>query len=227
MYGTHERDQGSMASHAVLKAGYVFKVPDSISSEHAAPMMCGGATVFNAMQLHQVKCTDRVGVIGVGGLGHLAIQFASAMGCQVVVLSGTESKEEEAMSLGANEFYATKGLKELNVERPLDHLLVTTSAQPDWSIYLPIMAPGGTIHPLSVSDGNLEMPYMPLIEKGLNVQGSLVAAREMHRQMLDFAAFHKIKPITEMFPLTIEGINSAFEKLANGKMRYRGVLAAQ
>ncbi len=227
MYGTHELDRGSFASHAVWKADYLFKIPDEIESEHAAPLMCGGATVFNAMQFHGVKSTDRVGVIGVGGLGHLAIQFASAMGCEVIVLSGTESKRGEAMKLGAHEFYATKGKKELDIGQPLDHLLVTTSAQPDWSMYLPIMAPSGTIYPLSVSDGNLVMPYMPLIENGLKVQGSLVAAREIHREMLEFAAHHKIRPITQTFPMTVEGIEEAFEKLNSGKMRYRGVLVAQ
>lgn len=227
LYGTHELDQGSFASHAVWKADYLFKIPESISNEDAAPLMCGGATVFNAMQFHGVKSTDRVGVIGVGGLGHLAIQFASAMGCEVVVLSGTESKKEEAIKLGAKEFYATKGKKELDIGRPLDHLLVTSSAQPDWSMYLPIMAPSGTIYPLSVSEGNLEIPYMGVLLNGLKIQGSLVAAREIHREMLDFAAYHNIKPINQTFPMTIEGIEEAFATLDSGKMRYRAVLVAQ
>ena len=227
MYGDHELDQGSMGSHAIWKADYLFKVPDSIENLYAAPLMCGGATVFNAMQLHGVKSTDRVGVIGVGGLGHLAIQFAAAMGCEVVVLSGTESKKEEAIKLGAKEFYATKGKKELDIGRPLDHLLVTASAQPDWNMYMPIMAPRATIYPLSVSEGNLELPYMPVLLNGLKVQGSLVAARQMHRDMLEFAAYHNIKPITQTFPMTVEGIEDAFETLNSGKMRYRGVLVAQ
>jgi D-arabinose 1-dehydrogenase-like Zn-dependent alcohol dehydrogenase len=227
MYGTHELDQGSFASHAVWKADYLFKIPESISNEDAAPLMCGGATVFNALQFHGVKSTDRVGVIGVGGLGHLAIQFASAMGCEVIVLSGTESKKEEATKLGAKEFYPTKGKKELDIGRPLDHLLVTTSAQPDWSIYLPIMAPSGTIYPLSVSEGNLEIPYMGVLLNGLKIQGCLVAAREIHREMLEFASYHKIKPINQTFPMTVEGIEEAFETLDSGKMRYRAVLVAQ
>lgn len=227
MYGTHELDQGSFASHAVWKADYLFKIPASIANEDAAPLMCGGATVFNAMQFHGVKSTDRVGVIGVGGLGHLAIQFAAAMGCEVVVLSGTESKKAEALQLGAKEFYATKGKKELDIGRPLDHLLVTTSAQPDWAMYLPLMAPSGTIYPLSVSEGNMEMPYMPVLLNGLKIQGSLVAAREIHREMLEFAAYHKIRPTIQKFPMTVEGIEEAFGALDSGKMRYRGVLVAQ
>jgi D-arabinose 1-dehydrogenase-like Zn-dependent alcohol dehydrogenase len=126
MYGISELDQGSLATYAVWKADFLFPIPDAITSEHAAPLQCGGATVFNALQLHGVKSTDRVGVIGVGGLGHLAIQFAVAMGCEVVVFSGTNSKREESMKLGAKEFYAAKGVQELKI-KPINHLLVTTS----------------------------------------------------------------------------------------------------
>ena len=91
--------------------------------------------------------------------GHLAIQFASKMGCNVVVLSGSDRKKDEAMKLGAKEFIATKGAKELKVSRPLDRLLVTTSAQPDWSQIIPILAPNATIHPISIAEGDFSIPY--------------------------------------------------------------------
>jgi D-arabinose 1-dehydrogenase-like Zn-dependent alcohol dehydrogenase len=226
LYGSANLDQGSMGSHAVWKEDFLFKIPDEISSENAAPLMCGGATVFNALQFHGVKSTDRVGVIGVGGLGHLAIQFAAAMGCDVVVFSGTDSKKDEAMKLGAREFVATKGQRELKVSKPIDHLLVTTASQPVWNLYLPIMAPSGTIYPLTVSNDDLKMPYMGIILSGLKIQGSLVAAREIHREMLEFAATHSIKPIIQTFPLNQEGVRDAFQRLEEGKMRYRGVLVA-
>jgi D-arabinose 1-dehydrogenase-like Zn-dependent alcohol dehydrogenase len=130
MYGDANLDQGSFASHAVWREAFVFRIPDELTDSEAAPLMCGGATVFNALYTYGVKPTDRVGVIGVGGLGHLAIQYASKMGCDVVVLSGTDSKKDEAMKLGANEFVSTKGKSELSVSRPIDALLVTTSALP-------------------------------------------------------------------------------------------------
>ncbi|OAP54667.1 hypothetical protein AYL99_11115 [Fonsecaea erecta] len=225
-YGAANLDQGSLGSHAVWNENFLFKIPEEIALEDAAPLMCGGATVFNALQFHGVKSTDRVGVIGVGGLGHLAIQFAAAMGCEVAVFSGTESKKEEALKLGAKEFYATKGLKQLKVSKPIDHLLVTTASQPDWNMYLPIMAPSGTIYPLTVSFEDLKMPYMDIIMGGLKIQGSLVAARRIHREMLDFAASHGVKPIIQTFPLTESGVDEAFRTLEEGKMRYRGVLVA-
>lgn len=134
------------------------------------------------------------------------------MGCEVVVFSGTNSKREESMKLGAKEFYAAKGVQELKIT-PIDHLLVTTSVRPDWSTYLPIMAPSGTIYPLSVSEGDLKMPYMPVIQSGLKIQGSLVAAREIHRKMLEFAAVHDIKAIIEKFPMNVEGVEKAFQSI--------------
>ncbi|KAH0833678.1 putative formaldehyde dehydrogenase AdhA [Fonsecaea pedrosoi] len=225
-YGTANFDQGSLGTHAVWVENFLFKIPPEISSEHAAPLMCGGATVFNALHLHGVKSTDRVGVIGVGGLGHLAIQFAAAMGCKVAVFSGTDSKREEALKLGAHEFYATKGQTELKVSQSIDHLLVTTASQPNWDMYLPIMAPSGTIYPLTVSSGDLKMPYMAIVMNGLKVQGSLVAARQVHREMLEFAAVHDLKPIIQTFPLTEDGVDEAFQILESGQMRYRGVLVA-
>jgi D-arabinose 1-dehydrogenase-like Zn-dependent alcohol dehydrogenase len=226
MYGSADLDQGSMASHAVWKEDFLFKIPDAIGLQDAAPLMCGGATVFNALRFHDVKSTERIGVIGIGGLGHLAIQFAAKMGCEVVVFSGTDSKKEEAMKLGATEFYATKGAKELKLEKKINHLLVTTSAQPDWNLYIPVMAPSGTIYPLSVDSGELKLPYMGLLLNGLRVQGSLVAARQIHREMLEFAAHHQIKPIVQTFSLNVDGITDAFNRLESGEMRYRGVLVA-
>ncbi|KAL6721507.1 hypothetical protein ACLMJK_000611 [Lecanora helva] len=229
MYGEGDFHLGSLASHTVIREAFLFQTPASIPSEYAAPLQCGGATVFNALETYGTRPTDRVGVIGVGGLGHLAIQFASKMGCEVVVFSGTDSKKKEAMELGAAEFHATKGLSDLTqiVSKPIDCLLVTTSQQPHWGMYQSILAPSATIFPLSVSGGNLVMPYMNMIMRGLRVQGSLVAARAVHLKMLDFAARHGIRPIIETFPLDREGIEGAFARLEGGKMRYRGVLVAK
>jgi len=227
MYGEANLDQGSFASHGVWREAFLFKIPDALTDAEAAPMMCGGATVFNALHTYGIKSTDRVGVMGVGGLGHLAIQFAAKMGCDVVVFSGSDSKKEEAMKLGANEFVAMKGKSELDIGRKIDALLVTTSVNPDWKIMLPIMAPDSIIFPLTVSMGNFEFPHLPMIQSGIRIQGSVVAARAVHRHMLEFAALHNIKPILMEFPLNESGIEDAMATLRDGKMRYRGVLKPQ
>lgn len=222
LYGVQNLDQGSFASHAILRESFVYPIPAGLSDIDAAPLQCGGATTFTALQ--GIKPSDTVGIMGVGGLGHLAIQFAAKMGCRVVVLSGSDRKKDEALRLGAHEFIATKDAKELKVSSPLNRLLVTAAVPPNWDLILPIMAPRSSIYPLSVSQGNLEIPYMGLILQGISVQGSLVAPRILHRQMLEFAALHGIKPIVEKFPMTEEGIKDAIDKLEKGQVTYRAVL---
>jgi len=226
MYGYHDLDQGSFGSHAIWREAFLFRISSSMDRRDAAPLMCGGATVFNALAQFGTKPTDRVGVIGIGGLGHLAIQFASKMGCDVVVFSQTESKKAEAMKLGASEFFATKDVKELKIGAGIDHLLVCTSQQPDWELFLPVIAPNGTIYPLTVSEEEFKMPYYPINALQLRVQGSLVAPRQVHREMLGFAARHGIRPIVEEFPMTEGGITDCMKRLEERKMRYRGVVVA-
>jgi D-arabinose 1-dehydrogenase-like Zn-dependent alcohol dehydrogenase len=222
MYGISNLDQGSFASHAIWREAFLHPIPDALSDEDAAPLQCGGATVFTALQ--NAGLNETIGIMGVGGLGHLAIQFAAKMGHRVVVISGSERKREQAMKLGAHKFISMeKGFQELE-DWKLTRLLVTTSAQPEWDSILPLMAPKSTIFPLSVSNGNLEIPYMPLILQGINIQGSLVATRAVHRNMLDFAALHNIKPIIERFPMSEDGIKKAMDKLEEGKVNYRAVL---
>jgi D-arabinose 1-dehydrogenase-like Zn-dependent alcohol dehydrogenase len=184
--------------------------------------MCAGSAVFSPLHKFQVAPIERVGVIGIGGLGHLAIQFAAKMGCQVVVLSGTPSKEAEALALGASEFHTFK--ESPPTMEPLDHLLVTSAQQPKWEAIFQIMAPGGTIYALTVDMDEMKVPYLPLVMKALRIQGSLPAARASQREMLHFAARHLIKPIVMTFPLNQDGIKEAMETLRSGRMRYRGVL---
>ncbi|KZP22734.1 GroES-like protein [Athelia psychrophila] len=231
MYGVYDLDQGSLATHAIWNASYLFAIPDSLSSEDAAPLMCAGATVFSALHTHGVESGQRVGVVGIGGLGHLCILFAAKMGCEVVVFSGTHSKEAEARKLGAREFVAAKDIDAKAGQKfdikPVNHLLVTTSAQPDWALYLHAMAPGGTIYPLGVSGGDLVIPYMPIIRKGLRIQGCLVAARNVHNKMLEFAAFHGIRPMIETFALDKAGVEEAFARLDKGSLKYKAVLVAK
>ncbi|KAJ6521936.1 putative NADP-dependent alcohol dehydrogenase C 2 [Mycena vulgaris] len=227
LYGVHNFHQGSFGSHAIWDASFVFHVPEGLAPEYAAPLMCGGATVFNVIETYNIRPTDRVGVVGVGGLGHLAVQFLGKMGASVIVFSSTESKRQEALGLGATEFYVTKGVKELKIGKPLDHLIVTTNSLPDWSLFLDIIKPTGSIYPLTVSlDGKFDIPTFPILVKGINIQGSAVAARSVHKRMLDFAARNGIKPMIERFPMTKSGVEEGMAKLRNGKMRYRGVLVA-
>ncbi|PVI02419.1 GroES-like protein [Periconia macrospinosa] len=226
-YGEANFDQGSFASHAVWNESHIFRIPDNMTDVEAAPLMCGGATVWTALQSYNIKSTDRVGVMGIGGLGHLAIQFAAKMGCEVVVFSSSDSKKDEAMKLGASEFIVTKGKKELEISKKVNVLVVTTSFNPDWSVILPCLAPQSFIFPLTVDSGDFAIPQVPLIVGGYTIQGSIVASRPIHRSMLNFASHHSVKPITMEFPMTVEGITNAMDTLREGRMKYRGVLVPQ
>ncbi|KAF4624339.1 hypothetical protein G7Y89_g13832 [Cudoniella acicularis] len=220
---------GSFASGSVQDERFLFKIPDSLPSEAAAPLMCAGITVFAPLTQYGVKSTDVVGVVGIGGLGHLAIQFANKMGCEVVALSGTESKKEEAFKLGAHHFIATKDAKELSVPRKINHLLVTTSFMPDLDQYSSILAPMAQVFPLMVTsfDAKLEVPFMKFLLRGWRFVGCTGAPKIVYQQMLQFAGLHGVRPVIERFPMSKVGVEESMQKLAEGKMRYRGVLFAE
>ena len=133
-FGSANHDQGCFSTGLAWDVSTLHKIPDEIASESAGPLMCGGATVWGPLYQHGLKAGDRVGIVGIGGLGHLAIQFASKMGADVVVFSSTDSKKEEAIKFGANEFIATKGLTKFEGVKPIDFLLITTSVQPDYAL---------------------------------------------------------------------------------------------
>ncbi|KAJ5769080.1 GroES-like protein [Penicillium odoratum] len=226
IYGFDCIDSGSFATSAIRSEAFLFQIPDDLPSDAAAPLMCGGITVWAALTLHGVvKPNDVVGVIGVGGLGHLAIQFAKAMGCEVVVFSTTESKREQATQMGASHFITTQNKSELSVPRKINHLLVTASKAPDWKLFMPIMAKGGSIFPLTVlgPDAKLEIPYLEFLVSGLHIISTLPNLIS-YRSMLQFAAGHGIRPVIDKDEMTIEGISRSLRKLRTGEIRYRGVL---
>ncbi|KAF5361139.1 hypothetical protein D9758_009034 [Tetrapyrgos nigripes] len=225
-YGMANQDCGSLSSIAKRKEEWLFKIPSEMTDIDAAPLMCGGATVWSPI-IRNCKCFDRVGIIGIGGLGHLAIQLLRKMGCDVVVFSTDASKRDEALSLGANEFHVVKGLQkdygELDI-KPVDRMLISTSAKIPMGQFYPIMKPRSTIIPLTVDQGDLTVPYTQHVLTGMTLQGSAISPRLEQQKMLDFAARNEIHVMAEKFPLTLKGVNEAVEKLKSGKMRYRGVL---
>lgn len=146
------------------------------------------------------------------------------MGCDVVAFSNAEDKESDAYSFGARTYYSAQSLKDTKHGPVLDMLLVTAPVQPDWSVYLPLLAPKAKIFPLTIGPGNINLPAMPLLLNGITIQGSVVAPRNVIRRMLAFAARHGIKPQVHKFVMDREGIEEAFEVLKEGKMKFRGVL---
>ncbi|KAK7472185.1 hypothetical protein VKT23_000307 [Stygiomarasmius scandens] len=236
-YGSHDHDvHGSLCSYAVRREQWLFGIPEGLSAEDAAPLMCGGATVWVALVTY-CKPYDRVGIVSLGGLGHLAVQFAAKMGCEVVVFSSSENKREEALALGASEFYPIKGVEDLTtlgMRKPIDRLLVTsgsgitpqgTTLSANMGMFYPILSSNATIIPVYVDMGPLSVPCFPTVLKGIRIVGSCICDRFLQKKVLEFAARNKIHCIVEKFPMTPEGITEAIKRLKDGKMRYRGVIA--
>ncbi|KAJ3752832.1 NADP-dependent alcohol dehydrogenase [Lentinula raphanica] len=227
IYGVSDLDQGSLSTMAVRKEQWLFKIPENMSSEDAAPLMCGGSTVWTPL-VHHVRPYHRVGIVGIGGLGHLAIQFAAKMGVEVVVFSATVSKRDEALQLGAKEFYVTKDVDDystLGTTKQLDRLLICTSAKLNLGLFYPLLSPQAMIIPLTASDGELTVPYFQTIRNGFSITGSVIATRFMQKEALEFAARNGVHVIAEKFPMTLDGVKGAMARLKDGKMRYRAVLS--
>lgn len=230
-----DHDQGAFSDYRIVNSAFAYPIPDEISSVAAGPFMCAGASVFEALDAAGTRSDHRVGVVGIGGLGHTAILFASAMGCAVTAISSSDNKAEDALKLGAREFRSLPKIqrrlqkgeaawREDLAPMNIDVLLVTANEVPDLEPIMPLLARRASIVLMTIQLGSISIPYMPFVLPGHKLIASTEASRENHLRMLEFAASHRIKPWTEVFPMTAQGVAEAFERLESGKMRYRGVL---
>jgi uncharacterized zinc-type alcohol dehydrogenase-like protein len=189
----------------------------------AGPLLCGGVTVFAPFLIHQVPSTARVGVIGIGGLGHMALQFANKWGCEVHAFTTSDSKEEEAHKLGAHYVHNTRqdgALKK--IAGSLDLIISTVNARLDVSGFLDTLAPKGRLHNVGAVLEPLPVPAFSLILGQKSVSGSPSGSPTAVDDMLEFSARHSVAPIIEKFPMS--KVNEALERLRSGKARYRIVL---
>ncbi|MGK7930210.1 MAG: NAD(P)-dependent alcohol dehydrogenase [Microcystaceae cyanobacterium] len=214
---------GGFADKVRIHYSWATPLPDGVNPETAGPLFCGGITVFNPIVQCDVKPTDKVGVIGIGGLGHMAIRFLSAWGCEVTAFSSNPSKEAEVKQLGAHHFINSRDPEALKtVENSLDFILSTVNADLDWNSYFSALGPKGKLHMVGVVPNPLEVPIFPMIMGQKSLTATPLGSPATIKKMLDFTARHHIEPITEFFPL--EKVNDAMEHLKAGKARYRIIL---
>ncbi len=215
---------GGYADRVRANARFVLPIPDALASEQTAPLLCGGITVYNPMRTHGVNPSSRVGIIGMGGLGHIAIQFARAFGAHVTAFSTSAEKEPEVRALGAHHFVNTRESKALKeAAGSQDFILSTIDADQDWANYLQALRPTGTLCFVGVPPSPVSFPAFPLVSGMRLVSGSSIGSPSRLREMLDVAARHGVKAATEPFPMS--QANQAIEKVKKNKVRYRAVLA--
>jgi uncharacterized zinc-type alcohol dehydrogenase-like protein len=214
---------GGFADKVRADAAWVIPLPDDLDPSKLGPMFCGGITVFNPIVQFDVQPTHRVGVIGIGGLGHLALQFLSAWGCEVTAFSTNPAKETEARDLGAHHFVNSRDAEALeSVANSFDFILSTVNAELDWASYIAALRPKGRLHFVGVVPTAIQAQAFSLIAGQKSVSGSPLGSPATIGQMLEFSGRHNIAPVTEMFDFA--QINEAIAHLEEGKARYRIVL---
>jgi len=215
---------GGYADRVRVNSRFAIPVPAALESEGVAPLMCAGITVYSPLRNHGVRPSSRVGVIGIGGLGHLGIQFAKAFGAEVTAFSTSKEKEEEALKLGAHHFVNTRDTGALKkVAGSFDLLLSTVSADQDWQAYVNALRPKGMFCIVGVGPSPIQVQGFSLIGGQKAVSGSPTGSPRDLYEMLDVAARHGVKAITERFAMA--KANDAVTRVKKNQVRYRAVLA--
>ncbi|KAL7920446.1 GroES-like protein [Trichoderma austrokoningii] len=217
-------DNGTFSQFYIGKETFLYKIPDNIPSEYAAPLQCAGVTVYTALR-ETVEPGMRVGIYGIGGLGHLAIQFAAKMGTEVVVYSTSADKEQEARAWGASEFHLVSTMYE-TIKAPIDVLVITGSYYPDFerAMTKEFLSRNGTIVPLTAPMGPLNLNTRNMFFDAYRVHASLVGSRAMHAETLEFAAKNDIKPLVQVSKLeSVDSLEKVISDMGANAIRYRAV----
>ncbi|MCK6545868.1 NAD(P)-dependent alcohol dehydrogenase [Myxococcota bacterium] len=213
---------GGYSTQIVVDEHFALKIPAGLDPAGAAPLLCAGITTYSPLRQANVKPGDRVGVVGLGGLGHMAVKLAASMGAKVTVFSTTRDKEADARRLGATDFIATKGANLAALPNRFDVIIDTVSARHDYNAYLALLRPRGSM--MLVGAPATAEPVHPfsLILGGRTLAGSLIGGLKETQEMLDHCAAHGIVSDVEVIP--IQKINEAYERVLKSDVRYRFVI---
>lgn len=225
--GTHQGTiigrHGGFADKLRVQDIWAIPLPEGIDSATAGPLFCGGVTVFTPFMEFDIKPTNRVGVVGIGGLGHLALKFAKAWGCEVTAFTSNLDKTDELKAMGAHRVINSRDEQALKAERGrFDMVISTVNVTLAWHGYLEALAPKGRLVVVGMPTEPMAIPAFYVIKGQKSLSGSQVGSPAMIATMLDFCARHKITPQVEHFPMS--QVNEAIAHLKSGKARYRIVL---
>lgn len=218
------RTQGGYSNKIVADENYVLHIPDNLPMDRAAPLLCAGITMYSPLMHWKAGPGKRVGIVGLGGLGHMGVKIAHALGTEVTVLSHSNKKRDEAKKMGADKFYDTSvdtdSLK--NLQSYFDLIINTLSVEIDWNRYLNLLALDGTMVVVGIPEKETPLAASSLIKPRRSLAGSVIGGIRENQEMLDFCHEYNITSDIELIP--IQKVNEAYQRLVNSDVRYRFVI---
>jgi uncharacterized zinc-type alcohol dehydrogenase-like protein len=227
-YNSHEHDgaptYGGYSERIVVKEAYVLRIPDALPLDAAAPLLCAGITLYSPLKHWKAGPGKKVAIVGLGGLGHMGVKYAHALGAEVTVLSQSLKKADDAKRLGADHYYATSDPATFEkLAGTFDLILNTVSANLDWNAYLSLLAIDGTMVLLGVPDApSPPVEAFSLIAGRKSLAGSMIGSIGETQEMLDFSAAHGIT--CDIEKIAIDQVNEAYERVLKSDVRYRFVI---
>lgn len=215
--------QGGYSNKIVVDENYVLRLPDNLPLDAMAPLLCAGITLYSPLKHWQAGPGKQIAIVGMGGLGHVGVKIAHALGAEVTVLSHSMKKEQDGKRLGADHFYATSDKTTFNkLANTFDLIICTVSAGIDWNAYLKLLKRDGTMVVIGVPEESVPMNAFSLISGRKSLAGSLIGGIKETQEMLDFCGKHNITADIELIP--IQQVNEAYERVLKSDVRYRFVI---
>jgi len=217
------RTQGGYSDKIVVDENYVLKIPGNLPLDKTAPLLCAGITLYSPLVHWKAGPGKKVAIIGLGGIGHMGVKIAHALGAEVTVLSHSLKKQEDGKKLGADYFYATSDPKTFEkLKGYFDLIINTVSAELDWNQYLELLALDGAMVVVGIPEKQTPVGSFPLVAGRRSLAGSLIGGIKETQEMLDFCSKNNITSEVELVP--IQRVNEAYKRVVNSDVRYRFVI---
>ncbi|MCA1442348.1 NAD(P)-dependent alcohol dehydrogenase [Ensifer sp. IC4062] len=215
--------QGGYSDHIVVKEGYVLSIPENLPLDAAAPLLCAGITLYSPLRHWKAGPGKKVAIVGMGGLGHMGVKLAHAMGAEVTVLSQSLSKKEDGLKLGADNYYAANDPETFQaLAGSFDLIICTVAAEVDWNAYLNLLKVDGDLVLVGIPENPVPVHAFSLVPARRSISGSMIGSIKETQEMLDFCGEHGI--VSEIETIEMGQINEAYERVIKSDVRYRFVI---